>query len=132
MYINTERAELKSGTGFFSEVQGQLFYGNQVTIIEEKGKWALVKATNNSKIAGWLPLTSLTKKKILNNALYSIKASTEELALAGKGFSAENEASFSNGATKRALKKLDILESIYLPLETLQDFILDANLSAGE
>lgn len=133
MYINIEKAELKSGTGFFSEVQNQLPYGTQVVIIEEKGKWAFIKATKDSSITGWIPQANLTKKKIVtNNPLYTINASTEELALAGKGFSAEIEASFSDAATKDALDTLNALENTQLSVEALQEFIEEGNLFTGE
>ena len=74
-----------------------------------------------------------TKKKIVtNNPLYTINASTEELALAGKGFSAEIEASFSDAATKDALDTLNILENTQLSVEALQEFIEEGNLFTGE
>ena len=65
MYVNVEEAELKSGTGFFAAGAGFLPYGAKVTILQESGKWIEVESQDNSKISGWLPASSLTKKRFL-------------------------------------------------------------------
>lgn len=132
MYVNVEEAELKSGTGFFAAGAGFLPYGAKVTILQESGKWIEVESQDNSKISGWLPASSLTKKKILaDDSLNRVSASADELALAGKGFSAEVEALYTTEATAAIYRMVDDIESTPIDKSGLLEFIQQGKLSDG-
>lgn len=132
MYVNVEEAELKSGTGFFSSSRGYLPYGAKVTIIQESGKWIEVESQDNSKVSGWLPASSLTKKKILADDGYNrVSASADELALAGKGFSAEVEALYTTEANAVIYQLVDDIEATPIDKSGLWEFIQQGKLSDG-
>lgn len=132
MYVNVEEAELKSGTGFFSSSLGYLPYGAKVTILHESGKWTEVVSVDNSKISGWLPASSLTKKKILaDDSLNRVSASADELALAGKGFSAEVEALYTTESNGAIYQLVDDIESTPIDKSGLWEFIQQGALRDG-
>ncbi len=135
MYINVEKAVLKEGTNFFSSETGKLPYGSQVIVLAENGKWVQVVSTENKNLVGWVSSSSLTKKKIiLKNGLNSVSASADELALAGKGFSAEVENLYKkNEATEEIYDLLDSIENRKLDTKELLVFIEEGELlGAGE
>lgn len=130
MYVNVEEAELKSGTGFFASQTGFLPYGAKVTVLAEKGKWIQVEGADGGA-SGWLPASSLTKKKILSSDLNTVSASADELALAGKGFSAEVEAQYTTEANAAMYALVDEIEATPMDKDGLWDFIQQGGLSDG-
>lgn len=132
MYVNVEEVELKSGTGFFASRVGFLPYGARVKVLEEKGKWIQVESVDNSSISGWLSASSLTRKKILaSDGVNTVSASADELALAGKGFSAEVEAQYTTEANATAYAVVDEIEATPMDIDGLLDFIVQGELSDG-
>jgi len=130
MYVNVEEAELKSGTGFFASSTGFLPYGAKVKVLKEDGRWVQVEGTD-SGVSGWLPFASLTKKKILSSDLNTVSASADELALAGKGFSAEVEAQYTTEANAAIYALVDEIEATPMDKDGLWDFIQQGQLSDG-
>ena len=132
MYVNVEEAELKSGTGFFASQTGVLPYGAKVTVLEEDGKWIQVASAEQGGPSGWLPASSLTKKKILADDGYNrVSASADELALAGKGFSAEVEALYTTEANAVVYQLVDDIEATPIDKSGLWEFIQQGKLSDG-
>lgn len=132
MYVNVEEAELKSGTGFFSSSLGYLPYGAKVSVLQEVDKWTEVESQDDSKISGWLPASSLTKKKILaDDSLNRVSASADELALAGKGFSAEVEALYTTESNAAIYRMVDDIEATPIDKSGLWEFIQHGLLSDG-
>ena len=88
VYVQVEKAELKSDTGFFSEKVANVRYGNKLIVVENtiKDKWIKVTNENNVSQTGWILSANVTPKKIIN--YFTNNGTTEkEIALAGKGFS---------------------------------------------
>ena len=107
-------------------------YGAKVTILHESGKWTEVVSVDNSKISGWLPASSLTKKKILaDDSLNRVSASADELALAGKGFSAEVEALYTTESNGAIYQLVDDIESTPIDKSGLWEFIQQGALRDG-
>ena len=132
MYVNVEEAELKSGTGFFASNVGFLPYGSKVRVLQESGKWTEVASADNEQLSGWLPAASLTRKKILvDDSINRVSASADELALAGKGFSAEVEAQYTTEATAHIYKLIDEIETTPMDKTGLWEFIQQGELSDG-
>jgi len=83
LYVSEKSVTLKSGTGLFAKNSGELFYGDNVLVMESKGKKIKVQLASDSSIQGWILSSNLTNKKIVKegNAITQV----DELALAGKG-----------------------------------------------
>ncbi|MEL3908493.1 MAG: hypothetical protein P1P64_05705 [Treponemataceae bacterium] len=94
MYVSVKDLKVKSGTVFFASTLTKLEYGDRVLVIEEKGKHSKIRTEKN--VEGWVPSSSLTKKKVIKNS--NVSASQDEIALAGKGFTAEIENEYKKNA----------------------------------
>jgi uncharacterized protein YgiM (DUF1202 family) len=130
MYVTAKTVDLKSSTAFFSDVKGTLEYGDQVTVLQEYGKWAEVRAAEKQDLSGWIAAANLTSKRLLSGG-GATSASANELALAGKGFNQEVEDSYkANGNLNYAA--IDAIEKEEVPNRELYDFLLEGHLARGE
>ncbi len=129
MYVCVKDAQLKNGTGYFAKTCGTLHYADKVKLIEKKGKWAKVSSVKKPSLKGWLPLASLTRKRLIAKNK-GTSANTDELALAGKGLTEGSGNQFkNNGRNYKAVKKV---ESMHANMNELEDFIDNGSLKAGE
>lgn len=120
--------DVKSGTGFFSSSVGKIFTGDTVNVVEEKGTWVKVE-TDGKNLAGWIPASSVTTKKVPKSNSRTT-ANADEIALAGRGWNSDIEKSFQ-GNRKKAYEIIDRMESINLDPEILLEFIKDGSLKEG-
>ncbi len=125
MYVAVRSAELKASTGFFGNTLADLPLGSVVSVIRENGKWSEVSTENS--LSGWIASASLTSKRITGQGR---SASAGEIALAGKGFSAEVEAEYRKSGLDYAA--VDLMESFTVPKADLGKFIGDGHLNDGE
>jgi uncharacterized protein YgiM (DUF1202 family) len=127
-YISAKTAALKSSTGFFAGTTGTLNYGDQVTVLQVKGKWAEVKATARN-VSGWIASSNLTSKRVSAGAASG--ASNSEVALAGKGFNQEVENAYKADG-KLNYDDVDKTEAQQVSNDDLYKFLTDGHLATGE
>lgn len=134
MYVKVEEAVLKESPSFWGKNGASVFYGEEVVILEEKNSWIKVQLVIDSSVSGWISESSLTKKKIVASG-NRVSASTEELALAGKGFTAEIEAEYKKQASLN-YDAVDKLETNSISFDRVLDFMaagkLEATVEEGE
>jgi uncharacterized protein YgiM (DUF1202 family) len=131
MYVTAKTVDLKSSTAFFSDVKGTLEYGDQVTVLQEYGRWAEVRAVEKQNLSGWVATANLTSKRLLSGGSGTTSASANELALAGKGFNQEVENSYkANGNLN--YDAIDAIEKEEVPNRELYNFLLEGHLARGE
>jgi SH3-like domain-containing protein len=123
LYVSVKSADVKSGTGFFSGRIETLKLGDAVTLVSEKGKWYQVRTSKNT---GWAPRDSFSTRRVVASG----SATASEVALAGKGFSAEAETVYQKDGLDYA--PVDAMEKITVPLDELQKFVNDGRLNGGE
>jgi uncharacterized protein YgiM (DUF1202 family) len=128
MYVNIQKASLKTSTGFFAGTAGTLAYGDQVKVLEVKGKWLQVQSASGASVKGWIATASLTSKRITQG---SNTVSSKELAMAGKGFSEEVEQQYKTDKNLN-YTGVDEVEKIVVPDEDLLAFIEEGHLAKGE
>lgn len=126
MYVLVDKTELKSSPSFFGKNLEAIFYGDEVIVLEEKGKWKKVQLSSDSWIEGWINESSLTKKKIVVSDS-RLSVSTEELALAGKGFNADIEAQYKKEGNLN-YQDVDVVEKNMISFENVLDFMIDGKL----
>ncbi|MBQ7611833.1 MAG: SH3 domain-containing protein [Spirochaetaceae bacterium] len=117
-YVSVEHLKVKSGTGFFSSTVETIVYGAEVVLLEESGKYTKIQTASGK--TGWVSTNSLTKKKIIQNS--NVNASADEIALAGKGFTAEIEAEYKKSNTYN-YAAVDTLETKSISNEELRLFL---------
>ncbi|MDR2808719.1 MAG: hypothetical protein LBB43_06920 [Spirochaetaceae bacterium] len=126
MYVANKTAAVKSGTGLFAGTIQTLQLGDTITIEEKKdSKWVKVKTA--AAKTGWVTLASLTSKRVLTT---DRNASASELALAGKGFSSTVETVHQKEGVDYTV--VDVIETLSVSLEELQDFITVGHLSVED
>ena len=134
MYVKVEEAVLKESPSFWGRNGASVFYGEEVVILEEKNSWKKVQLVIDSSVSGWISESSLTIKKIVASG-NRVSASTEELALAGKGFTAEIEAEYKKQASLN-YDAVDKLETNLISFDKVLDFMaagkLEATVEEGE
>lgn len=123
MYVSAEKINLKSSTSFFAKQLESLDYGQQVLVLETKGKWSKVQPVENAEISGWISSSLLSKRKLISS-FNNFSATTDELALAGKGFSSSDNWG-KNNANYDAVKQI---EGQIISNEELLNFIQEGEL----
>ena len=92
MYVAIKSVALKSSTGFFASNRGTLSYGSRVTVLQVSGRFVEVRSATNSSLTGWTQTSNLSARQVVAGA--GTTATAREVALAGKGFNQEVEASY--------------------------------------
>ncbi|WP_407425319.1 hypothetical protein [Treponema sp.] len=131
VYVSVKSSALKSGTGFFAKTIGKVEYGDKLIVIEGNSKKTKVSPVNNQNVAGWIANGSLTAKKIAKSGS-SVNASSNELALAGKGFSEEAEKAFKSENKNLNYDEVDKIEKITVSEKELLNFVSEGHLNGGE
>lgn len=104
-------------------------YGDVLIVDEMAGKKVLVHLKDKETIYGLIPVTSITKKKIIkNNSGSKVRATTDELSLAGKGFSETSENIFESENPEMNFNLVDAIEKIGVSQNDLDNFILEGGL----
>lgn len=131
VYVNVKTAQVKSGTGLFAKNVAAVSYGQNLVVVQSDGKKTQVSIPSTS-ITGWISTGSLTTKKISGSSGSYVAASQSELALAGKGFSAEAENAFKTSNSRLDYKDVDEIEKIAVSDDALEQFIIEGKLAGGE
>lgn len=128
MSVQIQKAPLKKTPGVFSPTTSLLTYGDRVEVLAEENDWIEVRFEQKN---GWLHKSSLTKKMVKLKAGegdVAAAASDDELALAGKGFSAEVEAEYKSRNPDADFAILDKAEGLTYTPEELRKFLMDGGL----
>ena len=124
MYVAVRTTDLRTGTGIFAGRVETLKQGDAITVVGENGKWLQVRSASNK--TGWAAKDNFTARRVIASG----SATASEVALAGKGFSAEAEVAYSrDGGNFRAV---DEVEKNEVPLDVLERFINNGRLRRGE
>ncbi len=109
--IQVRRGQIRSQPSYLSKVVENLAYGEQVSNLGQKGDWLKIKSRRG--LTGWIHLSAVTEKKVVLSSGKSkadLKASDEELILAGKGFNREVERKYRASNPKAAYRWVDKAE----------------------
>jgi hypothetical protein len=123
-FVSVKSVTVKASTGFFATELGNLYLGDEVTLIRESGKWSHVRS---GSLTGWVTSTSLSVRRIIASGTSS---TATEIALAGKGFSPETEMEYRQNGLDYST--VDFMEQITVSNDELLGFITDGRLSKGE
>jgi hypothetical protein len=106
-----------------------LHYGDQVTTLNISGDWTEVSVGG---LRGWMHTSALTTGNI---SLHSggkdapLAASNDELALAGKGFNEQVEASFKAKNPNLDYTSINRMEAVTISAEEMQRFLSEGGLT---
>ena len=131
MSIQVKKGEIRSTPSFLGTVVARLSYGDRVYVKEEKGPWVKIGLQGKSS-QGWIHTSILTSKKIVLNpgaADVQTSASSDELALAGKGFSKEVENEFRGNNPNINYTWIDRMEKFVVSQKRIKQFLKEGKLT---
>lgn len=126
MSVQVKEAQLRATPSFLGTLVGPVGYGEQVEALQQQGEWMSVKSRNAQ---GWLHQSALTKKKVslgVGGAAQS-GASSQEIALAGKGFNSDVEARYKSSHARADYASVDRMEAVRVSREEMISFLKDGN-----
>jgi uncharacterized protein YgiM (DUF1202 family) len=133
MSVQVRSSELRSSPSFLGASVAIVGYGEQVEVVSQQGNWMEVYASSGTK--GWIHQSALTKKKVVlrpGGADVETGASEEELALAGKGFSADVEKEFRLDHADIDFNWVDRMEQMKFSPQELISFLTQGGLQPQE
>ena len=131
MSVELKKADVRDTPSFFGNVVGSLNYGDRVSVDQQNGAWYRITKADGTPV-GWLHSSALTRKTVDMKAGTAAHtgASSGEMALAGKGFSADIEKEFKANHKDIDFRWVDRMETIKIAPATLKAFAKDGNLTA--
>ncbi len=130
MSVQVKKCQLRNKPSFLGKILTNLNYADQVTVKQEKKNWYEVVPVNK-KNGGWVHVSALsTKKIVLKEGSEDIKnaASSDELALAGKGFNEQVENDFKKKNKNADFTWIDKMEKIVISSKEMQSFLKNGGL----
>jgi hypothetical protein len=131
MSVQVRKGDIRATPSFLGKILVRLNYGDQVMVLREQGRWNKITAADGSH-QGWLHQSSLTPKKIIlaaGAADVSKTASSEEVALAGRGFNQQVEDSFRARNRNIDFRWIDRMEQFVVSEADMRKFLKSGRLS---
>ena len=130
MSVQVKQGHLRATPSFLGRIVARLAYGDRVQVHEEKNSWARV-STLEIRAGGWIHVSALSSKKIVlsaGEADVEKAATSDELALAGKGFNKQVEGEFKS---KNHLDYtwIDKMEQMVVSQARIEAFVREGDLS---
>jgi uncharacterized protein YgiM (DUF1202 family) len=96
MSVQVRDGVLRSKPSFLGNPSGHVAYGDRVDVLAAQSGWSQVRAPSGA--TGWIHDSALTPKRVVlaagSGKDVQLAASSDEVALAGKGFSQEVETEY--------------------------------------
>lgn len=132
MSIQIKSGHLRNTPSFLGRIVSTLSYGDRVDFFEEKNSWSHV-GVPGTQIRGWIHATALTSKKIILSAGaedVEKAATSDELALAGKGFNRQVEEEFKQKNRHIDYHWIDKMEHFVASQDQIRRFVENGALSS--
>jgi len=122
--MNTvKEAVLRDSPSFLGKAVETLGSGTSVTLMSEDGAWARVKAGGKQ---GWLPVSALRASAVslgAGSSRAAVSAGSSEVALAGKGFTQQTEASYRASQSGADYATVDMMAGFVVPPADSEQFL---------
>jgi len=122
MSVVIKEAQIRSAPSFLGKIIEVVPYGRRLEILEKTKDWVEVILSGGT---GWVHESALTRKKVVLSAGEGVGetgASSDEIALAGKGFNAQVEAQYKE-ELELDYTWVDEMEGIVVPTEEIVAFL---------
>jgi N-acetylmuramoyl-L-alanine amidase CwlA len=127
MSVQVQDGQVRASPSFLGAVTARLPYGAAVEAQAEQNGWLPVQTAAGQQ--GWMHKASLTKKKIVMTAggAGATGASSDELALAGKGFNSDVEQQFKKQNPNVNFAAVDRMAKLKIAPQEMQKFLADGS-----
>ena len=130
MSVQVRDGQLRNRASFLGTVVGSVAYGDRVTVNQTQAGWCEVSLAGKT---GWIHESALTPKKVVlasGTTDARVQAvGSEEVALAGKGFSKEVEAEYKKQNPQLDFTWVDWMGQQTVSTERLVAFLKQGNLA---
>jgi uncharacterized protein YgiM (DUF1202 family) len=133
MHVQVRNGQVRERPSFMGRIVANLAYGQTVDAVATQGDWTQVRLANGQ--SGWMSNSTLTTKHITvkqTTGAVQTGASADDLALAGKGFSADIEAEFKKQNRNISFAPVDKMEKMKASPVQIQAFIAQGGLKQSE
>jgi hypothetical protein len=132
--VKVQKTSLFDQPNFFSKTVAMLQFGDQLEMDEVVKDWARVKF---GQLRGYVHQSALTSTKVdmktmLFSSPTSSRASQDEVALAGKGFTPEVESNYGKAHPEMNYALVDEIERYHVDPHSLRSFIQQGGLKVSE
>ena len=128
-YVQVDSAIVRVKASQFASSAGTLKLGDKVKVTSKGKSWSCI-SSEDGKIKGWLPNSSLTTKKLIVNINGKTSANAKELGLAGKGMDKAFEKVYSQ-ANEISYAQVDKIETNACSEKDAIAFLKEGQLNAG-
>jgi len=126
--VQVKEAPVRQAPNFLGKILKTLPYGEAVNVLEEKESWLRV-TFGNPAVEGWMHNSALDKKVVTLKTTEgqmtvtpSSNVSTDDVVLAGKGFS-DMEEEFKTGHATANFAVVDRMEKVVISQGQMQKFL---------
>lgn len=129
MHVQVKEAKVRKTPSFLGGIIAKVKYATPVQVVSEKSSWIEI-ATSKGK--GWVHKSELSGEKIkmqTGDTSAATGADSDELALAGKGFSKEVEGSFKTGNPDMNYTAVNRMEKFDPGIQEIANFAREGGLS---
>ena len=130
-YVQVRETQIRENPSFVGRILAVAPYGQQLRVERKSGAWSLVSPAAG-RAGGWVHSSALSAKKIALSAGSpgaSGGASSQEVALAGKGINAQVEAQYRADNAALDYATIDRMEALRFSPEELALFMTQAGLA---
>ena len=129
MSVQIKESTIRVAPSFLAKIVQRVHYAQRVDVIHTKKGWSNISINEKN---GWIHSSALSEEKLTlrsgsKNASTSV--SSNEVILAGKGFSKANEAQYQNKHNSLRFDIIDKIESYKVDEDELSSFIDSGKLS---
>ena len=131
MSVQVKQSPVRTAPSFMARVIDTLQYGDRVYVVSHRGTWIQV-FVGTAGLKGWVHSSALTRKKIVLKAGaddVNQTATSDELALAGKGFNKQVEGEFKSKNRNLNYTRIDKLEKVKIPPDDIRKFLKEGAVS---
>lgn len=131
MSVQIKQGELRARPSFLGTIVARLSYGDQVEMRGRQGSWLKVRFERQG-VEGWMHSSALTTKKIVLRAGDQDArqaASSDELALAGKGFNQQVEDAYKTKNPNIDFAWIDKMEKIVVSQNDMRVFLQEGQVT---
>ena len=129
MSVQVREGQLRERPSYLGQVVTAVAYGDRVDVQRQQGPWRLVAFGDQE---GWIHESALTRKRIVLEAGevdVAGAATQEEMALAGKGFSAEVEQEYRAQHQDIDFSWVDRMERMAVSAERVAEFLREGGVT---
>lgn len=133
MSIQVKEGQLRSTPSFLGAIVGPVSYGEPVEALQQQGDWLSIRSQTN--LTGWLHQSALTKKRMVlgvGSQGASSGSTSQEIALAGKGFNADVESQFRRSHRGADFASVDRMETSRVSQHEMVMFLKEGALKPSE